>query len=50
MGYRSFDTAQRTLSGIEVVNMLRKGQVKRVAKGDGLAQARFVANLFQVTA
>src|SRR3954462_5523278 len=32
--FRSFYTAERTLEGIEAVNMIRKGQVKRLAGGD----------------
>jgi transposase-like protein len=30
MGFKSFNTARRTLSGIEAMNMIRKGQVKGV--------------------
>ena len=30
LGYRSFDTAERTIQGVEAVNMMRKGQVKRM--------------------
>lgn len=32
MGYRSFDTAERTIQGVETMNMMRKGQVKRLDK------------------
>jgi IS6 family transposase len=32
--FKSFHTAERTLEGIEAVNMMRKGQVKRLAGGD----------------
>jgi transposase, IS6 family len=34
MGFFSFVTAWRTLQGYEVMNMMRKGQVQGVAKGD----------------
>jgi transposase, IS6 family len=34
LGYRSFDTAERTLQGVEAMNMMRKGQVKRLYRGD----------------
>jgi transposase-like protein len=34
MGYRSFDTAERTLQGVEAMNMIRKGQVKRLDGND----------------
>ena len=47
-GYGSFQSAWRTLEGIETVNMIRKGRVSRVAKGDVLAQARFIDKLFGI--
>jgi IS6 family transposase len=50
LGYRSFDTAERTLQGIEAVNMIRKGQVKRLDKSDAMGQAKFVESLFQIAA
>lgn len=34
LGYRSFDTAERTLQGVEAVNLIRKGQVKRLDRSD----------------
>jgi hypothetical protein len=46
----SFHTAERTLEGIESINMMRKGQVKRSAGSDARGQAKFVASLFQVAA
>ena len=49
-GYRSFDTAERTLQGVEAVNMIRKGQVKRLDGSDAQGQAKFVESLFQITA
>ncbi len=49
-GKGSFRSAWRTLEGIETVNMIRKGRVKWVAKGNVRAQARFVANLFGIAA
>jgi transposase-like protein len=48
--FKTFGTAQRTLDGIEAVNMLRKGQVKRLSGKDAMSQARFVRSLFQVAA
>src|ERR1044071_4935848 len=50
LGYRSFDTAERTLQGVEAVNMIRKGQVKRLDRGDVMGQVKFVASLFQIAA
>jgi transposase, IS6 family len=49
-GYGSFPTAWRTLQGIEAVHMIRKGRVRWVAKGDGIAQAHFIAELFGIAA
>jgi transposase-like protein len=49
-GYGSFQSAWRTLEGIETMSMIRKGRVKWVAKGDVLAQVRFIDNLFEIAA
>jgi transposase-like protein len=48
--FKSFHTAERTLEGIEAVNMLRKGQVKRLAGSDAQGQAKFVESLFLIAA
>jgi IS6 family transposase len=48
LGYRSFDTAERTIQGVEAINMMRKGQVKRLDRSDNTGQAKFVASLFQI--
>src|SRR5256714_14678087 len=50
LGYRSFDTVERTLQGVEVMNMIRKGQVKRLDRSDAIGQAKFVESLFQIAA
>ena len=50
MGFASFNTARRTLSGYEAMNMIRKGQVKGVEKTDIAAQVKFVAQIFGVAA
>jgi transposase-like protein len=34
MGFFSFETAWRTLQGFEVMNMIRKGQMQGIGKGD----------------
>ena len=49
-GYGSFITAWRTLQGIEAVHMIRKGRARWVAKGDAIAQARFISALFGIAA
>ncbi len=48
--FKRFQTAERTLEGIEAVNMMRKGQVKRLDKSDAQGQAKFVLSLFQLAA
>lgn len=48
--FKRFHTAERTLAGIEAVNMMRKDQVKRLAGRDAREQAKFVLNLFLVAA
>jgi len=50
LGFKSFNTARRTIKGYEVMQMLRKGQVIGVAKGDVLAQLNFMAQIFGVIA
>ena len=48
--FKSFHTAERTLEGIEAVNMIRKGQIKRLCGRNAMGQAKFVESLFQVAA
>ena len=48
--FRSFDTAERTLSGVEAMWMMWKGQVKRLDGRDALGQAKFVSSLFGIAA
>jgi len=48
MGFFSFETAWRTLQGYAVMNMIRKGQVQGVEKGDVRGQVALVAKLFGV--
>ncbi|WP_040444417.1 IS6 family transposase [Ktedonobacter racemifer] len=50
MGFFFFQTAWRALQGYETMNMLRKGQVQGVAKGDVGGQVSLVATLFGVIA
>ena len=50
LGYRSFDTAERTIQGVEAVNMMRKGQVKRLDRSNAAGQAKFVESLFEIAA
>lgn len=48
MGFFSFETAWRTLQGFEMMNMMRKGQLQGVAKGDVREQVVLIAKLFGV--
>jgi transposase-like protein len=48
--FKKFHTAERILEGIEAVNMIRKGQIKRLARSDAQEQPKFVASLFQIAA
>ena len=50
LGFFSFKTARRTIGGHEVTNMIRKGQIEGIGKGDIRGQVRFVADLFKVAA
>lgn len=47
---RSFHTAERTIEGVEVAHMMRKGQVKRLDSRDAAGQAKFDASLVGLTA
>jgi transposase, IS6 family len=48
--FKRCPTAERTLEGIEAMNMMRKGQVKRLAGNDAQGQTKFVASLLQIAA
>jgi len=50
MGFFSDLTAWRTLQGFEIMNMIRKGQVYGVDKGDVKGQVALVARLFGMVA
>ena len=48
--FRSFRSARRTIQGIEMRNMIRKGQVRWLPKGDIAGQVAFVAGLLGLAA
>jgi len=50
MGFGSFNTARRTIRGDEIMNMLRKGQVKKVERGAVRERVKFIAEIFGVAA
>ena len=47
-GYGSFQSAWRTLQGIETMHMINKGRVRWLAKGDASGQVKFIHRLFAV--
>ncbi len=49
-GYGSFQSAWRTIQGIETVHMIRKGRVRWLAKQDVSGHALFIAGLFGIAA
>ena len=48
--FRSVGGAIGTIAGYEAMNMIRKGQVRWLPKGDIVGQIRFVEQLFGITA
>ena len=46
--FREFQSASRTISGYETMNMIRKGQIKNVERGDISSQVRFIHSLFGI--
>jgi transposase-like protein len=48
MGFFSFETAWRTLQGYEIMNIIRKGQLQGVEKGEVRGQVALIAKLFGV--
>jgi len=49
-GFREFQAARRTIHGYEAINILRKGQVRRVSGKDVGRQNRFINQLFDLAA
>jgi transposase, IS6 family len=50
LGFGEFHSAKRTLQGYEAMNMIRKGQIDGVEKGDIKAQVKFIDELFDMAA
>lgn len=48
--FKPVHTAERTVEDIEAVNIMRKGQVKRLAGSDAQGPAQFVDSLFAIAA
>jgi transposase-like protein len=49
-GFREWQAARRTIQGYEAINILRKGQVRRVSGKDVARQNRFINQLFDLAA
>jgi transposase, IS6 family len=49
-GFRDFQAARRTIQGYEAINILRKGQLRRVSGKDVGRQNRFINQLFDLAA
>jgi len=50
MGFGSFNTPRRTIKGYEIMNMMRKGQIKNVRKGAVTERVKFINQIFGVAA
>ncbi len=46
MSFGSFNSARRTIKGYEAMNMIRKGQINNVEKGDVMGQISFINQIF----
>ena len=48
--FRSVDGALRIIAGYEAMNMIRKGQVRWLAKGDVVGQVHFIESVLGIAA
>ena len=48
--YQSFATASATISGMETMRMIQKGQIKYLAKNDIVSQNKLINRLFGLVA
>ena len=48
LNFKSFQTARRTIIGIEIINAVRKGQVKGLKKRDIASEIEFINSVFEV--
>jgi transposase, IS6 family len=49
-GFRSIEGALSTIAGYEAMNIIRKGQIRWLAKDDVIGQARFIERTFGIAA
>jgi transposase-like protein len=50
LGFRSAEGALNTIDGYEARQLIRKGQIRRLAKGDVVGQRQFIHTLFRIAA
>lgn len=50
MSFGSFNSARTTIEGYEAMNMIRKGQIQEVEKGDVMGEICFINQIFGLTA
>jgi len=50
LGLNHSTSQARILRGYEKMNMIRKGQIQEVEKGDIKAQVKFIAEIFRIAA
>jgi transposase-like protein len=48
--YQSFDTAAATITGMETIRLIQKGQIRRLAKNDIISQNKLINQLFGLAA
>ena len=48
LNFKSFQTARRTIIGIDIINCLRKGQVEGIEGKDVISQVEFVHSIFGI--
>jgi IS6 family transposase len=49
-GFRSADGALSSVAGYEAMNIIRKGQIRGLPKGDIVGQKRFIERIFGIAA
>jgi transposase-like protein len=50
LGFRSAEGAWRAIEGYEAMHLIRKGQIRWLAKGDVIGQRQFIHTLFGIAA
>ena len=50
MSFGSFNSARKTIKGYEAMNMIRKGQIHNIEKGDVMGQISFINQIFGLAA